>query len=743
MNYNVAGAVTRFVASVLVVILICAVTIMGFAPLNIPGIFDTDGITLGLDLAGGSLIVYEAKTDLTGDELKMNMDSVEALIRSRLDTLGFNEAAISTSGNQVSVEIPSITDPEEAIQKIGATANLQFRDDAGNVLVEGKHVKRAVPQYGAYDSTGVPGYFVVIEFTDEGRELFKIATGKLIDKNISIYLDEDIQSTAVVQEEIDDNAIISGKNFTSDEVKWLASVINAGQLPFALEAVQQDSVGASLGEKSLDTAIVAGIVGLLLVMLFMILIYKVPGIVASISLVAYTALVLITMEITKTNLTLPGIAGVILSIGMAVDANVVIYERIKEELAAGKSIKAAVEAGFDRAFTAIFDSNVTTIISAAALWYFGSGPVKGFGATLFYGVLISMFTALTLTKYFLRLTIKMQITNPALYGYNADKSNKKSILDNFNVLKYRKAMLVLVAVITVLGIGTIAIRGFNVDVDFEGGTEFQISLNKNIEKEDISEIEKIVADTIGDATLISSINPSVTDDTTVVIRTKLISDEQRADVRKNIISAFDLPDDVEHSVRSIGASISENLKRNSIISAVISIVLMLAYVSFRFSFLSSFTSILCLMHDLFIMIVFYSLLQIPVNSNIVAALLTILGFSDNSTIVIFDRIREEMKKRPTASFDDCVNVGVRTSVVRSFNTVFATLITITMIFIFGVASVRNFALPIIIGLVAGLFSSIMLAGPVWALFRSKLGDISLSRLIKNMFGGKKKAKTAK
>ena len=737
MNYEVARAVTRFVASILAVILLCAVTIMGFAPLGIPGIADSGGITLGLDLAGGSLIVYEAKTDLSGDTLKANMDAVETLMRSRLDTLGFNEASISVAGKQVSIEIPSITDPEEAIKKIGATAKLQFRDKDNKVIIEGKHVKQAYPQYSAVNNQGTSEYYVAIELTDEGRQLFKEGTRAAIGSYIAIYLDEDMQSQATVTEEIDGNPNITNPNFTVEEVKWLASVINAGQLPFALEAVQQDSIGASLGEKSLDTAILAGIIGLALVMLYMIIIYKMPGVIAAISLIAYTALVLITMELTKTNLTLPGIAGVVLSIGMAMDASVVIFERIKEELIAGKTVRASIESGFDRAFSAILDSNVTTLIASASLWYFGSGPVKGFAATLFFGVLVSLFTALVLTKSMLKLTVKMNITKMSYYGVKAENKDKPSKLMSFNVVKYRKLTLLILAAFLVFGVVTMVVRGFNVDIDFEGGTEIQLSLNKSIDKTDLDKVRTIVTETIGDASQISSIERSVSDDMMVVIRTKVISEDLRAAVRNNVFEGFELPDTTEHSVRSIGASISDTLKRNAIASTAIAVVLMLAYISIRFSFLTSFSTIVCLFQDLFVMVVFYSLLQIPVNANIVATLLTILGFSDNSTIVIFDRIREEAKKRPNASFDDCVNVGVKTSITRSLNTVVTSLLTITMIYIFGVASVRNFALPIIIGLISGAFTSIMAAGPIWGLLRNRFGEVSLKTFFKKLFKGKK------
>ncbi|HBL83567.1 MAG: hypothetical protein A2Y17_09500 [Clostridiales bacterium GWF2_38_85] len=729
MNYNVAGAITRFIAVFLCILLVGAVAVFGFAPLNISGVLNSGGIKLGLDLAGGSLIVYEADTDMTGDDLQMNMDAVETLMRSRLDNLGFTEAVLTVDNKQISIEIPSVTDPEEAIKKIGATAILQFRNADGEVIIDGKHIKAAYAQYGAVDNDNVKEYFVAIELTDEGQQKFKEGTRAAIGSYISIYLDEDLQSTASVNKEIDGNPIITNSAFTVDEVKWLASVINAGQLPFALENVQQDSVGATLGEKSLESCLIAGIIGILLVMAFMIIIYKVPGVVASISLFAYTALFVMVMELIQANLTLPGIAGIILSIGMAVDANVVIYERIKEELRNGKSVKGAIEAGFNRAFTAIFDSNITTLIAAGVLWYFGSGSIKGFGTTLFIGVLLSMLTALTLTKSLLRTTVNMQITKLSYYGLNEEKMVKKSLFEKFDVVKQRKFTLIIVACVIIIGTASMVLRGFNLDIDFSGGTEFILGIQKDVEDADIDNIKSIVIGIAEDENKLVSIQKSANDDTTVIITTKELNEDQRQAVRTTIADKYNIDDDNDLSVRSIGKSISDKLRQTAILTAALAVLLVLVYISFRFAFLSGIAAILCLVHDLFIVIAAYSLLQIPVSSTIIAALLTILGYSINATIIIFDRIREESKKSNSDSFATNVNKGASASMTRSINTTITTFLTIGMVFLFGVESVRNFALPIMIGLIAGLFSSVMISGPMWNLLKSKFGNISIRNLI--------------
>lgn len=430
MNYGTMNAVARFVLVLCIIALVITVAVCGFAPMSIPSLFEQGGITLGLDLSGGSIIVYEAQTDMSGDELRSNMEAVEAMMRQRLDGLGYTEATVSLqSTNQIRVEIPSITDPEDAVQKIGATAVIEFKNSSGDIIIDGKDIKKAESMYGAIDSTGVYSYFVSLSLTEEGREKFTEGTKKAAGSYISIYLDGELQSSPYVDSQyastgITGDPIIS--NLTdADTAKWLASIISAGRLPFELKDVELRSVGPTLGEDSLKMGLIAGGIGLFLVIVFMIVAYRLPGIVASVSLIAYTALDLILLSLLKANLTLPGIAGIILSIGMAVDANIVIYERIKEELATGKSIKAAIKSGFSNAFWAVFDANITTLIAAVVLWIFGTGTIQGFAITLTIGVAVSFFTAVTLTRFLLNLVAEMGSgRNLWLYGLKRKEAAK-------------------------------------------------------------------------------------------------------------------------------------------------------------------------------------------------------------------------------------------------------------------------------------------------------------------------------
>lgn len=411
------NSVCSFVLMLLLVVLVTAVAVFGISAFNLPGAFDDDAISKGLDLVGGSSITYVAQPDENAENFDMAtaLDTVESMLRQRLDTLGYTEATIAKMGtDRIRVEIPGIDDPEDALKKLGSTAKLEFLDSSGNVILEGKDVKEAVANYGQTSESSMGSqYYVSLTFNDSGRQKFADATEKMAklassSKNyIDIELDGENISRASVSYRIDsDSCMISG-NFTKDEAVYLAELISSGQLPVVLREIELRYVGPTLGSEALASSIKAGLIGTLIVMLFMILVYRLPGLVSAIALVSYISIFAILIIVFKVNLSLPGIAGIILTIGMAVDSNVVIYERIKEELNTGKSTRAAVKSGFSRAFSAILDSNVTTIIASIVLWYFGTGAVRGFAITLFIGVVVSLFTALCVTRVLLNSVTNM------------------------------------------------------------------------------------------------------------------------------------------------------------------------------------------------------------------------------------------------------------------------------------------------------------------------------------------------
>ncbi len=424
------------ISFVLVMLIIVALAFVVFGDVSIgnirvPGVLDKElGVRQGLDLVGGSVIVFEPDVEKGYNVTDDEMASAEGVLRARLDRYGYYDATITRqNGTGLRVEIPNIDNPQEAVQLIGKTAALNFMDVDGNVVMAGtdEFVKSATAQYGQVEQYGNSQYYVTLTLTSEGRKAFKAATEAAVARAegsnvIIIMLDDEIISAPRVQKVInDENCLITG-NFDKESSDELAALINAGRLPFALKSSEVRSVGPTLGQEALNTSLFAALIGVILVMLFMLLVYRLPGLAADVSLVAYISIVCVIMagffikDGFRVTLTLPGIAGVILSIGMAVDANVVIFERIKDELKGGKSVGASVDAGFKRAITAVIDSNVTTLISCAVLYLFGTGTIKGFAVTLFIGVAVSLITAIFLTRFLLRVVVGFGVRNPWLYG---------------------------------------------------------------------------------------------------------------------------------------------------------------------------------------------------------------------------------------------------------------------------------------------------------------------------------------
>ena len=404
---------------------------LDFGCFSIPSARDTDnGIRLGLDLVGGSTITFEANVSeqMSGSELSAGMNTVEAMLRARLNDLALYEATIYKVGDKrITVEIPAISDPEEAVQKLGSTAQLEFRDAEDNVILTGSDVAKSEAMYGPLDATGISQNYVLLTLTSDAASKFtaatKAAASRSDDNNyIKIVLDESVVSQPYVDKQkfaatgITGNEVVISGNFAAEDAGWLANVISAGQLPFSLSQVEMRSVGAQLGMKALETSLLAALIGIILVIIFMIIFYRLPGFVAAIALVFYVALDAVILSVFRVNLSLPGIAGIILSIGMAVDANVVIFERIKEELRAGKTVRSAIDSGFHRAFGAIVDSNVTTLIAAVVLYVLGTGTIVGFALTLGVGIVLSMFTALTVTRFLLNRLVDLKLTNVKLFG---------------------------------------------------------------------------------------------------------------------------------------------------------------------------------------------------------------------------------------------------------------------------------------------------------------------------------------
>ncbi len=425
-----ARSIIKFTAIIAVIAALLFVALYGLDftdTVRFPGILDPDGVVQGLDLKGGSVIVFEAQEDEPSDE---QMNTVTSMMRTRLDGLGYPEATVTRQGlKKVRIEIPSVSDPERASEALGATAQLKFVDYEGNEVITGSDVKTASAEYGQTNQMGAAEHYVSLTLTSEGAKKFAEATGRVAglpdgQNFIAIMMDETPISIPRVSEKIDSEQCIISGDFDAESAKVLAANIRSGQLPFSLSQVELRAISATLGDTALKTSLYAGLIGIILVMLFMLLFYRLPGFLASIALAAYMGIVGIILATMHINLTLPGIAGIILSIGMAVDANVIIFERIKEELKLGKTVRSSVDAGFNRALSAVIDSNITTIFSAIILIFLGTGTIKGFGITLLIGVVVSMISAIFITKFLLKQMVGMNVKGLWLYGINKSKKEE-------------------------------------------------------------------------------------------------------------------------------------------------------------------------------------------------------------------------------------------------------------------------------------------------------------------------------
>ena len=726
MNYTRAVSVSRFILVILCIALVLSIAVCGVDSWGLGGIFESGTIRLGLDLSGGSIITYSADTEDTGETLAKGMDGILESMRTRLDAQGLTEANVYLVGdNMITLEIPSITDPNEAVETFGAAAVLTFRDADGNVFLEGKDVVEAEAGYYSSDS-GVAQWVVSLELTDEGAEKFAAATKQAAINKTSIYtyMDDEIISTASVASKYAAEGITGGKaeisgNFTRESAGALAGNINAGALQYNLKLEELRAVGPTLGEKSLETSLKAGAVGLLLVVLFMILYYRVPGLMASIALCAYTGLFMLALSVTQANLTLPGIAGIILSIGMAVDANVIIFTRIKEEIGLGKTVKSAIKTGFAKALSAIIDGNVTTLIAAAVLYWRGSGTVKGFATTLAIGIVLSMFTALFVTKFVLNALYDLGFTDKKFYG---TKKEKKAI----NFLGKRNVCFIISLVMIGAGVAGMVMNkssiggAFNYGLDFKGGTSTSVTFNEDMSLERIS--SEVVPVVEGVTKSADTQTQKVAGTTEVIIKTRTLSVEERQALDAALVENFGV-DESKIVAESISGAISAEMKSDAIVATVIATIFMLLYIWVRFKNIRfAASAVIALVHDVLVVVACYALAKWSVGSTAIACLLTIVGYSINATIVIFDRIRENLKLQgPRADLKEVVNESITQTFTRSINTSLTTFVMVLVLFVMGVSSIREFALPLMAGIICGTYSSVCLTGALWYVLTTRKG----------------------
>lgn len=656
----------------------------------------TETINKGLDLQGGISVLEEIQGKTVDDK---TMNTTIELINMRINKMGVSETLVVQEGNnRIRIEIPGKFDSKEVLDTVAKSGVLKFVGPDGVTILTGQDVKNASSLLGEGNKPTIN-----LELNEAGKKKFAVATKKFLGQPISIFMDEDELTSPTVNDIISDGkAIITGSK-TLEEATRQAQIIKSGALPVTLKAISVKTVGATLGKNALPLSMKAGGIGILFILLFMLLYYRAPGIIADISLILYVVLVLGTFSAINATLTLAGIAAFLLTIGMAVDANVLIFERIKEELKTGKSIKSSVDSGFNKALSSILDSNITTIIAALVLYSIGTGAVKGFALTLMIGITISVFTALSCTKYLLKLAVQMGLLSKVShFGIKKDKPMMK-------LVEKTKLWFAISLIVIVVGMGVMAKNGLNLGIDFKGGTKLSISMNQEFAKADVDKI--IDKRAKGEYT-----SKTVDDgkDLEITVKSNALSADEISTLVAEIKTQYKASE--LESEEFIGASVGSELKSKALIGLIVATICMLVYIGIRFEFKFGLAAIVALAHDILVTLSVYALLSIPVNSPFIAAILTIVGYSINDTIVVFDRIRENQKIMKKSSIEDITNASVTQTFARSINTSATTLFTIVAVYIF-VPSIRELSLPLTIGIIVGCYSSIFIASPTWVLLK--------------------------
>ncbi len=748
---NIMSKSKSILAIVLIVLCAAFFGYMDYAGIGKDKAGSASEIKLGLDLAGGVSITYQA----VGEEepSSQDMDDTVYKLQQRVENYSTEAQVYKEGSDRITIEIPGVYDANSILQELGRPGTLYFirqyasdgslnyttgiKEDGttgyvlnhsldeinadGKIVLVGTDVADAQAG-GIKDSMGNIEIVVSLSFTPEGSEKFAQATKEAYanGETIAIYYDGNFVSVPKVSGEITQGSAQISPMEDFETAEKIASTIRIGGLSVELEELRSNVVGAQLGQEAISTSLLAGLVGFAVVVVFMIAVYYVLGLTSAIALSLYGVLEILLINGFGITLTLPGIAGIILSIGMAVDANVIIFARLREELRTGKTVDSAIKVAYSKALSAILDGNITTLIAAAVLWIMGSGSIKGFAQTLALGICLSMFTAIFITKLLLRALVGLGITNPKFYGV-AKEPKRIDFIGN-RVPFFGVSLAVIAAGIVMLILnGNFAGRGhsLNFSLDFLGGTQTTVSFDKDYSLDElntlmVSDIERILNDNTVSVTKVQGNNQ-------VIFKTKTLSAEERENMAVYFETTYNV-DKESIQAESISSTISKESQRQTIIAVVVACVCMLIYIWFRFKDIRfGASSVLALTHDVLVTLAFYAFAYVSVGSTFVACMLTIVGYSINATIVIFDRIRENLKEA-SGKYDlkDIVNDSISATLSRSIFTSLTTFIMVVALYIFGVSSVKDFALPLMVGILCGTYSSICLAGAMWYVFRTKL-----------------------
>ena len=708
--------------------------------LNSKGMGSARNINLGLDLEGGVSITYEAVGDTPSDE---DMKDTVYKLQRRVEEYSTEAQAYQVGDNRVGIEIPGVQDANEILEELGQPGSLYFirhldsdgnenytlnedgtgyvltksieeLQEDGSIVLTGTEVESATAGALSDKTTSATEYGVDLTLTDEGTKAFAEATEEAYNNNhdsIAIYYDGDLISVPNVNAVIENGqAQISG-NMSYEEADNIASTIRIGGLNVELKEISSEVVGAQLGQEAVSTSLLAGAIGLVIVCLFMCFVYLLPGFASSLALLIYTGLILVLLNAFDITLTLPGIAGIILGIGMAVDANVIIFARVKEELTAGASVHSALKAGFHKAMSAIIDGNVTTLIAAAVLWFRGSGTVRGFAQTLALGIVVSMFTALVITRLIIYSFYAIGIRNEKLY---AKKLKKRKPIDFLGKRRVFFIISIIMCLSGFVGMGINHARGIgamNYSLDFVGGTSTTVTFDQEytldeIDSEMIPDLEEITGD--------PNIQVQTVQDTTqVVFKTQTQDLSEREAFAQYMSDNYGVAEkDIE--VRNISGTVSSEMRTDAIVAVVIATICMLIYIWFRFKDIRFATSaVIALVHDVLVVLAFYVIARVSVGNTFIACMLTIVGYSINATIVIFDRIREELKLNKKEDLKELVNRCITQTLTRSIYTNLTTFIMVVVLYVLGVSSIKEFAAPLMVGIACGAYTSVCITGALW------------------------------
>lgn len=676
-----------------------------------------ENIKLGLDLAGGVSITYQTKEKNPSAE---EMSDTIYKLQKRVEAYSTEANVYQEGNNRISISIPGVSDANEILEELGQPGSLEFQTADGETVLTGSDIETAKAMSGQDKTTGATEYMVELQLNKQGQEKFTEATKENVGKEISIIYDGEVISSPTVNEAITVNTAYIDGMASYEEAEELASAIRIGGLSLELEELNSQVQGAQLGEEAISTSLVAGAVGLAVVILFMIIVYLLPGLAAGLALLIYTGLVLVLLNAFDITLSLPGIAGIILSIGMAVDANVIIFARVREEIASGKSVRNALKGGFHKALSAIIDGNVTTLIAAAVLWFRGSGTVKGFAQTLALGIVVSMFTALVITRMIINSFYAVGIQNEKFYAKKIKERKSVDFLGKRKIC-FAVSLLVILVGFAVMGYNQVKDNGMlSYSLEFRGGTATTVDFQKDYS---ISEIESQIVPVVEKASGDSEVQTQkVKGSNEIVIRTKALDLDQREALNQALADEFQVTDsDITYS--NISSTISAEMRQDAVVAVIISTVCMLLYIWFRFKDIRFATSaVAALLHDVLVVLVFYAVSRITVGSTFIACMLTIVGYSINATIVIFDRIREELKvRRKKESLAELVNRCITLTLTRSIYTSLTTFVMVFTLFVFGVSSVREFALPLMVGIICGAYSSVCITGALWYVMKTRIG----------------------